>query len=381
MNIVSKLPHVGTTIFTTMSALAVEHSALNLGQGFPSFPVDPVWGDLVKKYIDKGFNQYAPMPGVPELRQAIAVKIQHTYHQSAEANTEITVTAGATQAIFTAINALVHPGDEVILFAPAYDCYAPAVELAGGVVKWVELTFPEYQIPWDIVKNTISEKTRMILINHPHNPTGASISKSDIIALEDLVRGTNIIVLSDEVYEHILFDGREHHSVWKSDELRERSIAVYSFGKTFHLTGWKMGYVVARPHLMAEFRKVHQYNVFSCNTPMQYALAEYLSTPSHYEVLPSFYQEKRDLFLGKINNPLIKVLPCAGTYFALLDYSAMNQNDDVAEAIRWTKEYKLTTIPCSVFYPNKTDNKVLRVCFAKDESTLQLGADVISGIG
>jgi len=375
------LPHVGTTIFSTMSALAMEHGALNLGQGFPSFEVDRVWGDLVKKHIDAGKNQYAPMPGIPELRNALVSKIKKSYQHEFDSSSEITITAGATQAIFTAIQTFVHPGDEVILFAPAYDCYAPAIEMIGAKPIWIELRYPDYQIPWQEVAEKMNERTAMIILNHPHNPSGASIGESDIQQLISITKDTDCIILSDEVYEHILFDQRQHQSVLKFPELRNRSLAVFSFGKTFHLTGWKMGYIIGDADLMHEFKKVHQYNVFCCNTPVQYALAEYLEDEEKYLSIPNFYQEKRDKFNSLLQRSNFEIIPSAGTYFQLLNYKNITDKSDIEVAIEWTKKYKVTTIPCSVFYPNQLDEKVLRVCFAKDDATLARAAEVLSAIG
>ncbi len=376
----SKLPHVGTTIFSTMSALAIEHGALNLGQGFPSFEVDRVWGDLVKKHIDAGKNQYAPMPGIPELRNALVSKIKKSYQHEFDPSSEITITAGATQAIFTAIQTFVHPGDEVILFAPAYDCYAPAIEMIGAKPIWIELRYPDYQIPWQEVEEKMNERTAMIILNHPHNPSGASIGESDIQQLISITKDTDCIILSDEVYEHILFDQRQHQSVLRYPDLRNRSLAVFSFGKTFHLTGWKMGYIIGDADLMHEFKKVHQYNVFCCNTPVQHALAEYLEDEEKYLSIPSFYQEKRDKFNSLLQSSNFEILPSAGTYFQLLNYKNITDKSDIEVAIEWTKKYKVTTIPCSVFYPNQLDEKVLRVCFAKDDDTLERAAEILSQI-
>ncbi len=374
----SKLPDVGTTIFSVMSALAAKHNAVNLGQGFPSFPIDEAWGMLMKKYIETGKNQYAPMPGIPELRKVLAQK--YSLFGSYDPEGEITITAGATQAIFTAIQAFVHPGDEVILFAPAYDCYAPAVTLAGGKVKWLYLSHPEYSIPWEKLEEAITEKTAMIVINHPHNPTGTSLNEGDMKQLAQMISGTDIVLLSDEVYEHILFDGKSHDSALKYPEIRNNVLSVFSFGKTFHMTGWKMGYAIADASLMNEFRKVHQFNVFSCNTPVQYALNEYLENPKNYLELSSFYQNKRDGFLKQIEHPKLKFLPCTGTYFVLADFSDMSDEKDTDIAIRWTKEHRLTTIPCSVFYPDGRDHKVVRMCFAKDDETMQQAAQIINNL-
>jgi methionine aminotransferase len=376
----SKLPNVGTTIFSTMSALALEHKALNLGQGFPSFSTDPDWGNRVKKHIDAGRNQYAPMPGVPELRSAIAQKISRTHGVSVDADTEITVTAGATQAIFTAIMSLIHPGDEVILFAPAYDCYAPAITLCGAKPVWINLHYPDYHIPWEEVKSVINEKTRMIIINHPHNPSGAVLEDQDLRTLNDLAKAHQLLVLSDEVYEHIVFDDRKMLTALNYEYLREHAIIVYSFGKTLHMTGWKMGYAIASESLTKEFRKVHQYNVFSCNTPVQYALAEYLDEHENYQDIGLLYQAKRNVFTNAIQHNGLQLKPASGTYFQLIHYGNIDQRNDVEVAIEWTKKYKLTTIPCSVFYPDQLDEKVLRVCFAKEDNVLEEAAAIINTI-
>lgn len=376
----SKLPNVGTTIFSTMSALANEHKALNVGQGFPSFPIDPIWGETLKKYIDQGFNQYAPMQGVPTLRHALVNKVQKTIGAEIHPETEITITAGATQAIFTAITALVHPGDEVVLFAPAYDCYAPAIELCGGKPIWINLHYPNYTVDWSEVRDVITEKTKMIIINHPNNPSGTVFSKNDFKELNNLAEEKELLVLSDEVYEHIIFDGHPHLSALQYPYLRENAICTYSFGKTFHMTGWKLGYAIASEKIMNEFRKVHQFNVFSVNTPAQYAVAEYLEEPSHYLDIPSFYEAKRNLFLSELNNPKIQITPASGTYFQLINYANLDQRNDSEIAIEWTKKHGITTIPCSVFYPKGLDEKVLRVCFAKDDATIIAAAKILNSI-
>lgn len=380
MNIHSKLPQVGTTIFTVMSKLAVEHGALNLGQGFPNFSMDMALADLVHARMKAGFNQYAPMQGALELRQALARKIERMYGHAYDPQEEITITAGGTQAIYTAITALVHEGDEVILFAPAYDCYAPAIELNGGVPVWYNLKYPDYKPNWDEVKKLINHRTRMIVINTPHNPSGTVLEREDVLALEKLVVGTDIIVLSDEVYEHLIFDGREHQSVARFPALVKQSMAVYSFGKTFHNTGWKMGYITGPAALMAEFRKVHQFNVFAVMAPVQYALADYLTDDSTYLSLPNFYQDKRDVFLNGLKGSRFEVVPAAGTYFQLLKYDAISSEKDTDLAVRLTKEHKITAIPCSVFYQEGLDEKVLRFCFAKDEGTLEAAASILKNI-
>ena len=379
-HISSKLPGVETTIFTVMSALAAENKALNLSQGFPNFPVDPNLISLVEKAMRDGFNQYAPMQGDLKLRELLAHKIEKRYGTSYYPDTEITVTAGATQAIFTAISAFIKEGDEVIIFTPAYDCYQPAIELNGGNPVFVPLKSTDYAIHWDEVKKVISSKTKMIIINSPHNPSGKVVSKDDMLELEKITSGSDIIVLSDEVYEHIIFDEIKHESVAKFEELSKRSLAVYSFGKTFHVTGWKMGYIIGPEMLMKEFRKVHQFNVFACNHPMQVGIANYLENESSYEGIEIFYQQKRDLFLNAIVDSRFKPLTAKGTYFQLLDYSAISDENDVDFAKRLTKEFKIASIPISVFYNTKLDEKVLRFCFAKDEETILKAGEILSKI-
>ncbi len=376
----SKLPNVGTTIFTVMSKLAVESGAVNLGQGFPGFAMDEKLSNLVHQYMIKGFNQYAPMQGIPELRKIISEKIHSCYGHRYDWSEEITITSGGTQAIFTAITALIHENDEVILFPPAYDCYAPAIELNGGKPVYAELRYPDYHINWEQVKKLVNHKTRMILINSPHNPSGTCLSESDMLELSKIVAGTDIIVLSDEVYEHIVFDGEKHESIARYPQLVPNSLAVFSFGKTFHNTGWKMGYITGPTHLMTEFRKVHQYNVFSCNTPIQYALADYLQDSITYLSLPQFYQQKRDYFLDKIKDSRFHFVPCKGTYFQLLNYSDISADKDVELAKKFTTENGIASIPCSVFYPDHLDEKVLRFCFAKEEETLTKAASLLCKI-
>jgi methionine transaminase len=370
----SKLPSTGTTIFSVMSALAAEYKAINLGQGFPGFPVDPLLIDGVAKAMRDGHNQYAPMPGLPSLREKLAEKINRSYHRTVNPATEITVTAGATQAIFTALSAFIHPGDEVILFAPAYDCYAPAISLNGGVPVWISLDWPDFRIPWDEVERKISSRTRMILFNTPSNPSATLWKSSDMLKLLTLTAETNILLLSDEVYEHIVFDGQPHESVLKYPELAERSISVYSFGKTFHATGWKTGYAIAPEKLMTEFRKVHQYNVFSCNTPIQHALTSYLDDAAHYDELGAFYQRKRDLFLSCLSDSAFAWKPAQGTYFQLLNYSGITDAPDRSIAEQWTREIGVASIPVSCFYPDEKDQHVLRFCFAKEDHELEEAA-------
>lgn len=371
MQLTSKLPNTGTTIFTVMSALANEHNAINLSQGFPNFPTDPKLNELVHAYMQKGFNQYAPMAGVPALRQILAHKVNSLFNYAADPDQEITVTAGATQGLFTAIAAFVHPGDEVILLEPAYDSYRPSIEVVGGVPVIYELKAPSYSVDWEEFEQLISPKTRMIIINTPHNPTGSILRKTDLERLEQLTDGTDILVLSDEVYEHLIYEGEEHQSVLRFPKLRERSLAVYSFGKTFHATGWKIGYCVAPAYLMKEFRKVHQFNVFSVNTPMQYALAEYLQDEKTYTYLSGFFEKKRDFFLATMAGSRLKPLHCDGTYFHLFDYSQISEEADTLFAKRLTTEFGVAAIPVSVFYSDGRDDKIIRLCFAKTEETLE----------
>jgi len=376
----SKLPKVGTTIFSVMSKLAKDHNAINLSQGFPDFKISPELSELVFENMKKGKNQYAPMPGIPELRNELSKKIEKLYSIKYNSDTEITITAGATQAIFTAITAVIEEEDEVIIFTPAYDCYAPAIELNGGKPVFIQLTAPNFIIDWDQVQKMITRKTRMIIINTPHNPSGTILTTQDMLCLEKIVKASNIIVLSDEVYEHIIYDGKEHQSVARYPTLAEHSFAVYSFGKTFHNTGWKMGYCIAPENLMAEFRKVHQFNVFSVNTPMQYALSEYLKNENNYLSLPNFYQEKRDLFCDLLKESRFKITPACGTYFQLLDYSEITDMKDTEFAIQLTEKNKIASIPVTVFYNSAPESKVLRFCFAKDNETLEKAAEILCKI-
>ncbi len=366
----SKLPNVGTTIFTKMSAMANEHGAINLSQGFPGFEVDKNLTSLVTKYLKEGKNQYAPMPGLLELRITLCNYLQKTYGSEINPNSEITVTAGATQAIYNTISAIIRPGDEVILFSPAYDCYAPAVEVHGGIPVFVSLEHPYYSINWETVKKQMNSKTKLILINSPHNPTGSLLTKEDLKQLHDIVSGTEVLILSDEVYEHITFDGANHESVLAYPELKKRSMVVYSFGKSLHVTGWKLGFCVAPEWWMDEFRKMHQYTVFSCNSPMQYAINEYILNHNPFGNTREFYERKRDLFLDSIKESRFKVIPCKGTYFQLLDYSEITDINDVEFAEKLTKVHGIASIPVSVFYPDLEDNKVLRFCFAKEDELL-----------
>lgn len=376
----SKLPRVGTTIFTIISKLAVEHNAINLGQGFPDFICSEELIELVNKAMLKGNNQYAPMPGVVALREIIAQKTEELYGAKYDPDTEITVTAGATQAIFTAIQAIIREGDEVIIFEPAYDCYEPAIELCGGKTIYLQLKSPKYNMDWDEVKKVINQKTKMIIVNTPHNPTGAIMNEADMHSLEKLVEDTEIVVVSDEVYEHIIFDGNEHQSVARFPKLAERSFVISSFGKTFHATGWKIGYCVAPKNLMTEFRKVHQFNVFSVNTPIQFALAEFLKKKKNYLELGNFYQKKRDYFLKLIKGSRFSFAPAPGTYFQLLWYDKITSEKDTEYATRLIKEMKIASVPVSVFYHEPNNNNVLRFCFAKKEETLQKAAEKLCRI-
>ena len=379
-NIHSKLPRVGTTIFTVMSRLAAEHGAINLSQGFPDFDCSPELRELVTKYLGAGLNQYPPMAGVPVLREAIASKVESLYGLAYDAEHEITVVPGATYAIYTAIAAMVRPGDEVILLEPAYDSYAPSVEVNGGTPVYVQLTYPDYAIDWQAVERAITPRTRMIVVNTPNNPTASVFSAEDLRMLEGLLAGTDIVVVSDEVYEHIVFDGHTHQSVARFRGLAERSFVVSSFGKTYHVTGWKMGYVLAPRELMNEFRKVHQFNVFVANGPIQYALAEYMKNPDPYLRLAEFYQRKRDFFLEGVRGSRFEPLPSRGTFFQNLRYDAISDERDTDLAVRLTREHGIASIPVSVFYREPPRHKVLRFCFAKSEATLAKAAAILSRI-
>ncbi len=371
----SKLPNTETTIFTVMSKLALDHQAINLSQGFPDFDAPHELIELVAKYLATGYNQYAPMGGALPLRKSLANKIESQYEVSINPNSEITITAGATQAIYTIITAFLKENDEVIVFDPAYDSYLPAIQLNGAKPICIQLKAPDYKIPWESVKKLMNTRTRMIILNSPHNPTGAVLDANDIDQLRRIIGGTDIYILSDEVYEHIIFDGQMHQSMLRYPDLLRRSIITYSFGKTFHTTGWKVGYCIAPDYLMKEIRKVHQYMVFSVNTPMQHAIADYLQDKTHYEKLSSFYQQKRDYFLSLIKDSRFKFTPSAGSYFQLLDYSAITNKKDTDFAIELTKKHKVASIPISVFYNNKLDQKMLRFCFAKKAETLALAAE------
>ncbi len=379
MQIISKLPDVGTTIFAVMSKMAAENGAINLSQGFPDFPISSELIELVNGYMKKGLNQYAPMPGVPVLREQIAGMLELKYGHAPNPDTEVTVTAGATEALYAILTALVYKGDEVILFDPAYDCYDPAIRLNGGVPIHIPLTQPQFSIDWDVVKSKITAKTKIIMVNSPHNPSGSVLTSNDLQQLEQIAEQHDLIVLSDEVYENIVF-GATHESVLKYPKLRERSIAVYSFGKTFHATGWKVGYIVAPPALSAEIRKIHQFLVFSVNTPVQYALADFLKNPENYLTIADMYQEKRDFFQAHVKESRFDIIPCHGTYFQLLSYKNISDLDDMKMAEMLTVKHKIASIPISVFYQNKQDDKVLRFCFAKGEETLEKAAEILCKI-
>lgn len=369
--ITSKLPSIGPTIFTVMSSLAVEHNAINLGQGFPDYPMSEELISLVDKHLKAGHNQYVHMNGLPILRDVIAEKVFDLYQQQIDPVTEITVTPGGTYAIYTALTTVLNPGDEVIIFEPGYDSYIPNVEINGAVAVLIPLTYPDYKIDWDEVRKRISPKTKMIMINSPHNPTGSVLSKDDIKNLQQVVAGTGIFILSDEVYEHLIFDGLQHESMLRYPDLLERSFVCFSFGKVYHCTGWKLGYCIAPAALTKEFRKVHQFNCFSCNSPMQFALADFLKHKESYLTLGNFLQKKRDHFASLMKQTKFKPLTSHGSYFQCYSYKGMSDENEKDLAIRLTKNFGVATIPTSAFYKNEKDDKVLRFCFAKKESTLE----------
>lgn len=380
MNHISKLPNVGTTIFTVMSNLAKEYNAINLSQGFPNFKSDQKLIDLVVKAMNSGYNQYAPMLGALQLREAIAIKFHNLYQSTYNPENEIVITCGATQAIYTVISAFVKANDEVILFKPAYDCYEPAITVNGGKTVSIQLNYPSYKVNWKLVENSINSKTKMIIINSPQNPCGTIFSKEDMLELERITRGTNIIVLSDEVYEHMVFDEVKHQSACLFSDLKERTFITASFGKTFHNTGWKLGYCCGPSILMKEFVKVHQFNVYSVNHPTQIAIAEYMNDENTYNSLSQFFQQKRDLFLNVIKDSKFKWVPTQATYFQVLDYSDITDENDIEYAKKLTKESGLAAIPLSVFNENNLDEKVLRFCFAKTDETLLKAAKILNTI-
>lgn len=376
----SKFSNSDVTIFTKMSSLAREYNAVNLGQGFPNFDCDAALRELVSKHLNDKKNQYAPMAGVLSLRESIAHKVQNTYNERLDPEKEITITAGATQALYCAITAIVGECDEVLMIDPCYDSYKPTVELNKGIPVVYELKAPHFRVNWDSFAELITPKTKMLIINNPHNPLGVTFSKSDLDRLAEIVRDTNIVVLSDEVYEHLVFDNKTHNSVLNHPELKERSFACYSFGKTFHITGWKIGYCIAPESLMKEFRNVHQWNVFSVNSFSQYALAEYLEDPNHYLSLPAFYQKKRDVFQDEMQSSKFKALNSEGSYFQIYDYSAISDLPDTAFAEKLVEEYGVAGIPISVFYSSKRQDRCIRFCFAKTEDKLLEAASLLKAV-
>lgn len=378
--ITSKFPASGVSIFAQMTAMANEYNALNMAQGFPDFQCDPELVKRVNQYMKAGFNQYAPMPGLPLLRQRIATKTEKLYSAQYDWESEVTVVPGATLGLFCAISAIVRENDEVIVIEPAYDCYVPAIELNGGKAVFTKFKYQGFTIDWSEIKKLINFKTRAIIINTPHNPTGMVMSAQDMLTLEKLVENTDIIIISDEVYEHIIFDGLEHQSVARYPKLAARSFIVSSFGKTYHTTGWKMGYILAPERYTAELRRIYQYVTFAANTPIQYAMADYLEQEEAYLNLPSFYQEKRDLFRGLIKKSGFKLMPCAGSYFQLLGYEKFGTESDMEMAAKLTREFGIASIPISVFYHDKTDNKLLRFCFAKSNETLEKAGQILCNI-
>jgi len=376
----SKLPHVGTTIFTIMSSLAVEHKAINLGQGFPDFEMNEALIELVNKAMKDGHNQYVHMNGLTTLREQIAEKIFDLYNTTVNASDEITITPGGTYAIYTALTTILQKGDEVIIFEPAYDCYIPAIELNGAKAVPIPLSFPEYTINWDLVKEKINPNTRAIIINSPHNPSGKLITQQDIEILKSIVAGNNIFIISDEVYEHLVFDNLQHYSLAKYPELYERAFICFSFGKVYHCTGWKLGYCIAPPALMKEFRKIHQFNCFTCNSPMQYGIAAFLKQKDKYLELGKFLQQKRDFFMQAMSATRLKPLASQGSYFQLYSYATISNEPENDFAVKLVKEYGVACIPVSAFCSVPQQNRVLRFCFAKKEETLQAAANLLKNI-
>ena len=373
----SKLPHIGTNIFSKMSLMSAQFNAINLSQGYPDFDTDPELINLSKKYLNLGFHQYAPMQGVLKLRKAISEKHFQLYGKYYDEEEEITITSGATQAIFTTISAFINKDDEVIIFSPSYDCYEPAVTLNKGKSIFIELESPNFKVDWQKVELSISSKTKMIIINNPHNPSGSIFSHQDLLDLEIIAEKYNLLVLSDEVYEHLVYDGKSHFSVCQYVNLFKRSIATFSFGKTFHITGWRLGYVLAPKDLMIEIRKVHQFNVFSCNHPLQLAISDYIEKEENFLKLNDFYQQKRDLFLEIIAASRFESVPCKGTYFQLLNYSKISKISDNEMAENLIKINGVASIPVSGFSFSKIDEKNLRFCFAKKEETLKRAGDIL----
>lgn len=378
IDIKSKLPNVGTTIFTVMSALASEHKAVNLGQGYPDYPMSDVLVGLVNEAMKSGYNQYTPMQGYTPLQEVLSSKVKSLYNTEVDPGSQITITPGATYAIYTALTTILQPGDEVIVFQPGYDSYIPNVEVNGAVPVLVDLEFPEYKINWEEVRRKITPKTRMIMLNSPHNPTGAVLSENDIAELRSVVKGTRILILSDEVYEHLVFDGISHQSILRYPDLLERSFVCFSFGKVYHCTGWKLGYCISSPELMREFRKVHQYNCFSCHAPSQVALTRFLQNEETYLSLASFMQQKRDHFIGLMQNTRFTLLNSSGSYFICARYDRISDEKDTELAIRMTRELGVATIPVSAFYKSGTDNKVIRFCFSKKTETLEKAVEKLA---
>ena len=377
----SKLPSVGTTIFTVMSSLAVKHKAINLGQGFPDYDMDPRLIALVNEAMKEGHNQYVHMNGYLPLREAIAEKAEYLYQSSINPDSQVTITPGGTYAIYTALTTILRPGDEVIVFEPAYDSYIPSIELNGAKAVALTLSFPEYKINWTEVKNSINEKTRAIVLNSPHNPTGSIITRDDIQALREVIKDTQIIIISDEVYEHLIFDGAEHESMLKYPDLLNRSFVCFSFGKVYHCTGWKLGYCISSEYLMNEFRKIHQYNCFTCDTPKQVAIAQFLKEREHYLQLGHFLQKKRDFFHQLMQATKFKSLPSHGSYFQVYSYSSISDEAEKDFAQRVTKEFGVATIPVSAFYQQEVNHQVLRFCFSKKEATLEQAVERLRKIG
>ena len=380
MKIKSRLPDVGTSIFTIMSKMALDCGAINLSQGFPDFSIDRKIIELVNQFMVADHNQYAPMPGTIALRNAISEVIKHSFGIERDAENEITITSGATEAIYAVIAAFIAPGDEVIVFDPSYDSYNPVIRLNGGIPVHINLNYPDFSVDWEVVRSKISNRTKMIVINTPHNPSGAVMAEEDMKELESIVLKHKILVLSDEAYERLIYDGNVHQSVLRFPGLSSQCLAVFSFGKTFHATGWKMGYVSAPAYLMAEIRKTHQFIVFSVNTPIQLAVAEYLKVPAHYESLGAFYQSKRDFFLERIKGSSFVPLACKGSYFQVLSYDNISSKPEIEMAEELTRKFKVAAIPVSVFYQDKTDHKTLRFCFAKKEETLEKACDILRAI-
>jgi methionine transaminase len=376
----SKLPNVGTTIFTVMSVLAAENNAINLGQGFPDFPMSAELVALVNEAMKYGHNQYVHMNGYMPLRESIAEKVEYLYSAQINPDTQITVTPGGTYALYTALTTILQPGDEVIVFEPAYDSYIPSIELNGAKAVRIPLTFPGYKIDWLAVKNKVNEKTRAVMVNSPHNPTGSILSKTDIEELKAITKDSKIIIVSDEVYEHLIFDNKQHESILKYPDLMERSFVSFSFGKIYHCTGWKLGYSIASPALMKEFRKIHQFNCFSCDTPKQVALAAFLKQKENYLELGAFLQKKRDYFGNLMAQTKFEALPSYGSYFQVYSYKNISDESEKDIAIRLTKERGVATIPVSAFYTLETNNQVLRFCFAKKEATLETAANNLIGL-